>query len=190
VKAIVGLGNPGEEYRKTRHNIGFMVIDEMARQASVRFKKKYGCLLGATHCDDETVLLAKPQTFMNGSGKATLRLRDSYSLHPSDLIVVHDDLDLAFGRLRIRSGGGAGGHLGVASVLSALAEGGFFRIRVGIGRPGFGEDPTDFVLSCFNAEEQELLQAIVQRSTDAAWCLVRDGPTIAMNRFSRKKTTE
>jgi PTH1 family peptidyl-tRNA hydrolase len=123
---------------------------------------------------------------MNESGEAVLRLRDEFSLQPSDMILLHDDLDLSFGRLRVRRGGGGGGHRGVASVLSALGDPDFFRIRIGIGRPQAGEDPVDFVLSRFSPEERVVLPSILQRSADAAWCLISEGAEVAMNRFNRK----
>lgn len=186
MKAIIGLGNPGKKYQETRHNVGFMVIDEIAGRVGGRLLKHRYASLRETKRASEPVLLAKPKTFMNQSGEAVMRLRDEFSLQPSDVILVHDDLDLSFGRLRIRRGGGNGGHRGVASVLTALGDPDFFRIRVGIGRPDAGEDPVDFVLSRFRREERAILPSILQRSADAAWCLVSEGAEVAMNRFNRK----
>ena len=187
MKAVIGLGNPGEQYRGTRHNIGFLVVDEVAKKAGARFKKKHTCLLAEACRGSKKVLVAKPQTFMNCSGEAVRKLRDVFSLRRSDFIIVHDDLDLAFGRLQVRSGGGAGGHRGVASVQAELWGEDFFHVRIGIGRPGLAEDPVHFVLSSFSQEEQELVPEIVHRSADAVWCLISEGSETAMNRFNRKK---
>ena len=187
MKAVIGLGNPGEEYRLTRHNIGFQVVDEIARQVGARLKRKHASLVAEASLGGQKVLLAKPQTFMNGSGEAVVKLSETFSLDPSDFIVVHDDLDLDFGRLRIRFGGGTGGHRGIGSVRAGLSGGDFYRVRIGIGRPGRGEDPTRFVLSAFNRLEEDLIPEILQRSAAAVECLIRKGLDAARNAFNKRK---
>lgn len=186
MKVIVGLGNPGKRYERTRHNVGFLVVDRIASEKRVSVtKKKYRSLVGNWQGDGETTLLVKPQTYMNSSGEAVKNLFRYLPVAVRDLVVVHDDLDLPFGRIRIRPRGGAGGHRGVLSILQALGEEGFFRIRVGIGRPPQGLDPTDFVLQPFADDEAASLSRIVSRAVLAVETLLKEGPQRAMETFNR-----
>jgi peptidyl-tRNA hydrolase, PTH1 family len=186
VKLVVGLGNPGRKYEHTRHNLGFLIIDQIARQSQVAVKKKLcDALVGEWSNDGERVLLVKPQTYMNRSGESVKALLDHFRSEPEDLTVIHDDLDLAFGRLRIRPTGGAGGHRGVLSIMESLAGARFYRVRVGIGRPPDGIDPVDFVLEPFASQEVDQLDEVVSRGSEAVISLLREGEQRAMERFNR-----
>ena len=186
MKLVLGLGNPGKKYERTRHNLGFLVVDRLASVKGIAVKKrKYDCLIGDWQADGERVLLAKPQTFMNHSGEAVRDLFRFFPLTIKDLVVIHDDLDLPFGRIRIRPRGGAAGHRGILSILGTLGEEGFYRIRIGIGRPPTGVDPTDFVLAPFSPEESALLDPIVSKAAAAAQCLLEEGLHRAMEKFNR-----
>lgn len=188
MKLIVGLGNPGKKYERTRHNLGFLVVDRLADEKGIALnKRKYDCLIGDWQIDQERVLLVKPQTFMNHSGTAVKNLLRFLPVTAEDLVVIHDDLDLPLGRIRIRPRGGAGGHRGILSILEALGEESFYRIRMGIGRPQPGIDPTEFVLAPFSGEETALLSQIVSRGSAAVECLLQDGPHRAMEKFNRAK---
>lgn len=142
-------------------------------------------MIGDWETNGEKVLLVKPQTYMNHSGEAVRSLFGYFPVSVNDLVVIHDDIDLPFGRIRIRSRGGAGGHRGMASILEALGEEGFFRVRVGIGRPPPGVDPTDYVLERFSPLDSRHLEQIVSRAADAVHCLVKEGLQTAMERFNR-----
>ncbi len=186
MKVVVGLGNPGKKYAQTRHNLGFLVVDRIASENHVTVKrKKRDSLIGEWQADGERVLLVKPQTFMNHSGEAVRQLLRLFPFTARDLIVIHDDLDLPFGRIRIRPRGGAGGHRGMASILEALGEEDFFRVRVGIGRPPAGVDPTDYVLERFSPLDSRHLGQIVSRAADAVHCLVKEGSQRAMEKFNQ-----
>jgi PTH1 family peptidyl-tRNA hydrolase len=188
VKLVVGLGNPGPEYAPTRHNAGFRVIDELARRhgiALARERRVHGLFGRGRVCGVELGLL-EPHTFMNLSGKAVLAVATASPLGDitSDLVVVYDDLDLPFGRLRIRPGGGAGGQKGLADIQNRLGRSDFPRMRFGIGRPPPGEDPVEYVLASFDAEQQAGLGDVLARAADALEAIVADGVQLAMNRFN------
>lgn len=186
MKLVVGLGNPGKRYHQTRHNIGFRVIDHIAAQQGVSVnKKRCESLVGEWIWEGEKILLAKPQTYMNRSGEAIKRLLREVHATGQEMVVVYDDLDLPFGRIRIRPGGSAGGHRGALSILESLAGAPFFRLRVGIGRPPEGVDPVDFVLAPFTSEEAGYLDALVDRAANAVLCLLREGGERAMLEFNR-----
>ena len=185
MKLVVGLGNPGARYRRTRHNLGFRVVDRLAARWNVTVGgRRHDTELGEGSCAAERVMLAKPLTFMNLSGEAVTRLRRAYRCDAADIIAVYDELDLPFGRIRVRRGGGPGGHRGVVSLIEALgAE--FSRVRIGIGRPPGGADPAEFVLEAFTADEAPRLDAIVDRAADAVESLIRDGLEKTMGEFNR-----
>jgi peptidyl-tRNA hydrolase, PTH1 family len=186
VKLVVGLGNPGRKYGRTRHNLGFMVVDRIAAKNGVAIKRKVGdTLVGEWLSAEESVLLAKPQTYMNRSGDAVKTLLEEFFTSANDLIVVYDDLDLPFGRIRIRPQGSAGGHRGVLSIMEALSGEPFYRVRVGIGRPPEGIEPTDYVLEAFNAQEVTELDDLIVRASEAVISLIRDGAQRAMEHFNR-----
>lgn len=186
MKLVLGLGNPGKKYERTRHNMGFLVLDRVASERKILIgQRKYRSLIGEFRADGEKILLVKPQTFMNRSGDAVQDLFRYLKAKVHDLVVVHDDLDLPFGRVRIRSRGSAGGHRGMLSILEAVGEEGFLRVRVGIGRPPAGVDPTDYVLQNFSAAEAGMLTDVVARASAAVQCLLEEGSQRAMERFNR-----
>jgi PTH1 family peptidyl-tRNA hydrolase len=185
MKVVVGLGNPGARYRKTRHNLGFMVVDRLAERWGMPLGgRRFQAELGVGTVAETRTVLAKPLTFMNASGDAVARLRRAYRLEPAAIIAVHDDLDLELGRVRVRGGGGPGGHRGVASLIAALGAG-FLRVRIGIGRPSGGRDPVEFVLEPFTPAERPLMEAAIERAADAVESLLRDGLARTMNAFNR-----
>jgi PTH1 family peptidyl-tRNA hydrolase len=182
---LVGLGNPGRQYVTTRHNVGFMLIDRLAvrlEASGMRLQSK--ALVSTARFERHKVLLAKPQTYMNLSGHSVHGLANFYKLPLERLLVAHDDLDLPFGTLRVRPGGGAGGQKGVASAIEQLGSRDFARLRIGIGRPPGRMDPSDYVLQGFSDEEQEVLPAILDRATVAALTFITDGLQAAMNRVN------
>jgi PTH1 family peptidyl-tRNA hydrolase len=186
VKLIVGLGNPGSRYEATRHNLGFLIIDRIAARQRIKLRTELqDALVGTGFIDREEIVLAKPQAYMNRSGPAVASLLQRFGMAADDLIVINDDLDLPFGRIRIRPGGSAGGHRGLASIAESLAGASFCRVRVGIGRPPEGADAAEFVLESFSAEELGQLSEIVERGADSVLCLVRHGVAIAMANYNR-----
>jgi PTH1 family peptidyl-tRNA hydrolase len=187
LKLIVGLGNPGPEYAATRHNIGFMVTATLAERNGIALKRKghqgiYG--VGRVAGTEATILL--PQTYMNRSGTSVVSACQSLGVKPGDLIVVHDEIDLDFGALRIKIGGGHGGHNGLRSIAGALGETEYNRLRLGIGRPPAGGDVSRYVLSCFNAAERAQLQEYTEKAADALELLVQKGPQEAMNLYNNR----
>jgi PTH1 family peptidyl-tRNA hydrolase len=186
VKIVVGLGNPGRKYGRTRHNLGFLIIDEIARQNRVAVKTRLcDALVGEWSSNAERVLLVKPQTYVNRSGESVKCLLDHFGSTPVDLVVIYDDLDLAFGRIRIRPAGRAGGHRGVLSIAESLAGAPFYRVRIGIGRPPEGIGAVDFVLEHFTFQELDELDAVVSRASEAVVSLLREGGQRAMEQFNR-----
>ncbi len=184
---FVGLGNPGREYKVNRHNIGFMVIDRLSVRLTLsltRFHSK--ALVGDTHYEGKKLLLAKPQTYMNLSGQAVAGLTRFYKLPLSNLLVIHDDLDLPFGTLRLRPGGGSGGQKGVASIIESLGTQAFPRLRLGIGRPPGRMDAAAYVLQDFPDSDSILLSEVLDRAADAALCFLSCGLDEAMNRFNAR----
>lgn len=184
---VVGLGNPGREYSGTRHNVGFMTLDLLAKRLGVRFdhREARAQVAEAPGPGDTStsILLAKPQTFMNLSGESAGPLLKKCGLGANDMWVVYDELDLPFGRLRIRRSGGAGGHNGVASLIERVGTNHFPRFRVGIGRPD-EPDPVDHLLSPFTDEERERLPALLELAADAVEAGLEEGLEASMNRFN------
>jgi len=177
---IVGLGNPGQDYARTRHNIGFMVVDELARRAGVALRCGSGLYrAGEARLGDVYAILAEPLTFMNESGAAVCQLLRQYGISAAQLLVVHDDVDLPFGRLRLRPGGSAAGHRGLLSIIAALGTDRFARLRVGIGRPQEGS-VRDYVLSPFTSEEGQVLPLLLDRACGAVMTFLREGVEKAM----------
>lgn len=184
-RMVVGLGNPGAEYANTRHNAGFMVVDLLAENLRVSYwKDEAGAKVGAVRFGDEDLVLAKPQTFMNLSGTAVRRLLDAYDVAPGDLIVVHDDLDLPEETVRVKRGGGHGGHNGLRSLTQALGTSEFVRVRVGIGRPPGRQDPADYVLEPMRREVAERLEAVVPHAAQAVLHVLEHGVESAMQEYN------
>jgi len=184
---IVGLGNPGRDYARHRHNMGFRVVDALARAHGLAFARKKGAKarVAEGRIAGRDVVLAKPQTFMNLSGKAVARLSRLYDIPPDRILVIYDDLDLPLGRLRLRSEGGAGGHKGLRSIIDLLGTRSFPRLRVGIDRPPGNMDAADYVLQPFDQEQQSLVEPIVERAMAAVLCWLDEGIALAMDRFNR-----
>ena len=184
---IVGLGNPGKRYEATRHNIGFMVLEKLARDWEVEVKNRsFNALWGKRTIAGNNVLLAKPQTFMNLSGTAVRQLQSFFKTDISNLIVIHDDLDLPFGAIRLKSGGGTAGHKGLASIESNLGTSGFVRVRLGIGKPVDKSRIEGYVLEPFRKEEQEVLPEVVGRAADACAEIVLNGLQKAIGKYQTK----
>jgi len=182
MKIVVGLGNPGRQYERTRHNVGFQVLDILAERYGVVFAPhKFQCLAAQVRVGVEKALLVKPLTYMNLSGQAVAPLVRFYKVPLEDLLVVYDDMDLPLGALRMRPKGGAGGHKGMKSVIQHLGSQDFPRLRVGIGRPPGRMDPVDYVLSRFSAQEEEVMQIVRERAADAIEKWLREGIEAAMN---------
>lgn len=189
---IAGLGNPGRKYEKTRHNMGFLVLDEFADRHGIKVSKiKHKALVGEGRVGGEKVLLVKPQTYMNLSGESLREVMSYYDVPIKNLIVVYDDLDIGAGALRIRKKGSAGSHNGMKSVIYQLQSDDFPRVRVGIGA-GSGMDWKDFVTGRVSGDEADILAKAVGRAAEALDCILEDGIDIAMNRFntSRKASEE
>lgn len=181
---VVGLGNPGPDYAQTRHNLGFMVADRLATRLGSTFKahRRSGAEILTGRLGGHSVVLAKPRSYMNESGRQVAPLAKFYSVPPADIVVIHDDLDLDFGRIRLKLGGGEGGHNGLRSVATALGTKEFQRVRIGIGRPPGRKDPAAFVLEKFSAAERAEVPTICEQATDATELLIELGLEPAQNR--------
>ena len=182
---VVGLGNPGPEYAETRHNVGVRVVELLAARAGGgRFSKhKSNADVLEGRLAGRRAVLAVPRTFMNVSGGPVAGLLRYYGVEPTDLVVVHDDLDLGFGVVRLKQGGGEGGHNGLRSISASIGTKDYLRVRFGIGRPPGRQDPADFVLKRFSGAERKELEFAVDLAADAAEALLRDGLEPAQNRF-------
>lgn len=191
MKIIVGLGNPGPLYERSRHNVGFQVIDRLSAVHHILIStKRFKALLGKGRIDSREIVLIKPMTFMNRSGEAVQKALHFFEADCEDLIVIHDDLDLPLGKLRFKSRGGDGGHLGVRSIIESVGGNQFPRLKIGIGRPPEGVDPATYVLSSFFPDEEPLLRKVVDQATEALKVMLIEGMQIAMNRFQKKSKTE
>ena len=182
---VVGLGNPGPAYAGTRHNAGAMVADILADRVRGRFKShRARADVVETRFGDQRVVLAKPRSYMNESGGPVVALRDFFKLPVERIVAVHDELDLDFGILRLKLGGGDNGHNGLKSLRRSLGSGEFHRVRVGIGRPPGRQDPADWVLRDFSATERKDLGLHLERAADAVETLIADGPATAQNQYN------
>jgi peptidyl-tRNA hydrolase, PTH1 family len=189
MKVIAGLGNPGQEYSQTKHNVGFMFVDALAGRLHIdnMWKDKFEAKIVEGHIGGEKVILVKPQTYMNDSGRALGPILHWYKLGTKDLIVVHDDMDIEAGTLRIRRKGSAGGHNGIKSILANVEDENFARVRIGIGRPLPGWTVVNHVLAKFSDEDVLKIKEVVNYLLPAVECIVTDGIDLAMNRFNPKK---
>jgi len=182
---IVGLGNPGREYKDNRHNVGFMLIDRLSVRLNARMSRVQAkALVGSVNHEGNKIILAKPQTYMNLSGQSIQGLARFYKLPLENMIVAHDDLDLPFGTIRIRPGGGPGGQRGIASTIERLGTKDFRRLRIGIGRPPGRMDPAAYVLQDFAKADQNLLSEILDHAANAALTFIAEGLDAAMNKFN------
>ncbi len=187
---VVGLGNPGTQYAGNRHNVGRMVVDELASRLGARFsrhKTGAGVAEGRDRPGGTRFVLAAPQTYMNESGRPVGALAKFYSLAPERVIVVHDELDIPFDTVRLKSGGGHGGHNGIRDIASAIGSPDFTRVRIGIGRPPGRQDAADFVLRPFTGVEREVLPSLLSDAVDAAELVITDGLVAAQAKFHAPK---
>ncbi len=189
---IVGLGNPGERYRFTRHNIGFQVLEFLAVEWSIPInREKMGACWGRGSFENNDVILLKPNTFMNLSGEVVSRFVRYFRINIEDMMVVYDDIDLEFGTTRIREGGGSGGHKGVQSIIEKLGDNKFIRIRMGVDRPEKTYDVSNYVLGVFDQHQRGAVKSYINQAAEAIKTVVSEGMVVAMNRFNRKvKLTE
>jgi PTH1 family peptidyl-tRNA hydrolase len=188
---VVGLGNPGSRYARNRHNAGFMVLDELRRRAgSSTPRLKLGAELSEATLAGVPVLLCKPMEFMNCSGLAVQRAAAFWKIPPEQAVVVHDELDVPMGRLKLSFGGGSGGHNGLQSIIQEWGSQDFSRVRLGIGRPPAQWDPADYVLADFAEDEQRLLPDLIAEAADASETIVKSGLQVAMNIFNKRKKNE
>ena len=183
---IVGLGNPGEEYRDTRHNVGFLLVEELLRRhGGGRLRREGGCLVARAKVDGVETLLVEPQGYMNLSGRPVAELQRRHELTPGAILVAHDEMDLELGRVQLRRSGGTAGHRGLESVREALGTDRFARARLGIGRPHASVDPADYVLTTFKRSEKPAVEEMLDWAAEGVACYVREGIEAAMNRFNR-----
>lgn len=191
MKIIAGLGNPGAEYARTKHNVGFMLVDALAERLGVdAWREKFNALVAEGRIGAQKVLLVKPLTYMNESGRALAPLLDWYKLAPEELIVVHDDMDIAVGTIRLRRKGSAGGHNGIKSLLAHIGSQEFSRVRIGIGRPLPVWTVVRHVLAPFSAEDGPKVHEAIAYLLPAVECIVTDGIDMAMNRYNPRKKKE
>lgn len=182
---IIGLGNPGLAYRHTRHNFGFLAIDELAKDLNIPLKRlKFRAMIGEGRFGDNKVVIVKPMTFMNESGRAVAPLIRFFKLPLSNLLVIHDDLDLPLGTLRLRPSGGTSGQRGMASIITQLGTQEFPRMRLGIGRPPGQMDPVDYVLKDFLPSEKELFTMVLRTVVEASQTFINEGLTHTMNKYN------
>ncbi len=193
MKLIVGLGNLGQGYANNRHNVGFICLSHFARTQGIRFDKKQGkARVGTGEVAGNKVVLAKPQTYMNLSRESVSRLIKKFDINLNNLIIIHDDLDLPLGRIRIRHGGSSGGHKGIDSIINKLGSQDFIHLRVGIGRPTENEDTTEFsddeiityVLGDFTPDEKQTIAQVMSKVSEAILCLLTESLTAAMNKYN------
>ncbi len=190
LRMVVGLGNPGEAYSRTRHNTGFVVVDALAEAYTIPLNKtKYDTVFGRGTIEGMDVLLAKPMAYMNRSGFPVQRLAHYFRILREDLLVVHDDIDLAIGRLKIKEKGGDAGHKGIRSMMNAFGGGDFTRLRVGVGRSESDTSVSDHVLGTFRTEEEEIMNIIIKRAKDAVVSTLSKGIAEGMNRFNNTTIT-
>ena len=181
---IVGLGNPGRKYSKTRHNAGFMVTDEIGQRYGIEFQDKERYRIGKGSIEENHVILIEPLTFMNRSGSAVLEVMKRYSIPLESLIIIHDDIDMVTGKVRIRKRGASGGHKGMESIIQSLGSKEFIRVKIGVGR-GEGVPVEEYVLSKFSREEIPAIKDSIKMASDAVVSILKDGPEKAMNNFNK-----
>jgi len=199
VKLIVGLGNPGRRYEKSRHNLGFLCVNRLARDFNIKMNKSQGkARTGKGRIAGNEVLLARPQTYMNLSGESVKLLLNRTHTGPEELIVIHDDLDLPVGKIRVRFGGGSGGHKGINSIFQETGSRDFYRIRIGIGRPVRfknnieieEDDVIDYVLSNFTKDELKIIEKSIPLASEAVVSLIIEGLTATMNKYNSNSVEE
>jgi len=187
LRLVVGLGNPGARYENTRHNAGFMIADKIAQDFNISLgKRKFDCVYGRGFIEEVEVLLAKPMAFMNRSGPPIQKLAHFFRIQSKEMVVIHDDIDLVFGRFKIKEKGGHGGHNGIRSLMDAFGGGDFVRLRIGIGRSELRESVTNHVLGRFSGQNAEFLTRIISGGRDAVVAVLCKGTKAGMNLFNGK----
>lgn len=195
-RLVAGLGNPGKKYADTRHNVGFMVADELARSYNLSFQNsRFDAEIAKGDIGGRKVIIAKPLSFMNLSGHPIHGIADYFRITSEDMLVVYDDIDLAFGRIQLRQKGGHGGHKGIKSIMETFGGDSFVRLRVGVGRPAMRQTAADYVLGEFSKDEKSVLYQIIERAKDAVVTVLCKSAQIGMNEFNNKlfpmgKTTD
>ena len=186
MKLVVGLGNPGLEYRNSRHNLGFMALNALAKDLLLEFKldKESRSMLATTFFNKEDVILCKPLTYMNLSGESVLKLKTINKLNPRDILVVCDDISLELGRLRIRAKGSSGGHKGLNSIIKVLGSNEFSRLRIGVSLPEKNQDVSDYVLTDFSSSEKKPIRQGLDTAKEAVLCWLKEGIETAMNKYN------
>ncbi|MEI0610936.1 aminoacyl-tRNA hydrolase [Brachyspira pilosicoli] len=187
-KLVIGLGNPGEEYKNHRHNIGFIIIDKLAQNLSLKFdNNKKKSLFTRAKLNNTDFILLKPQTFMNLSGESAIYISKFFNIKPEDIIVIYDDMDIPFGTFKIKKGGSSGGHNGIKSLIAQLQTDNFIRLRVGIGRPSFGKKVNDYVLSSFSKSERENIDNdLGENVIEAIKTILFESYTTAQNKYNKR----
>lgn len=187
-KLVIGLGNPGEEYKNHRHNIGFIIIDKLAQNLYLKFdNNKKKSLFTRAKLNNTDFILLKPQTFMNLSGESAIYISKFFNIKPEDIIVIYDDMDIPFGTFKIKKGGSSGGHNGIKSLIAQLQTDDFIRLRVGIGRPSFGKKVNDYVLSSFSKSERENIDNdLGENVIEAIKTILFESYTIAQNKYNKR----
>jgi len=187
IRLVVGLGNPGDAYHETRHNAGFLVLDKAAETFSIAMdRRKFDVVMGRGLIGSQEVILAKPQAYMNRSGPPIVKLANYFKILCKETLIVHDDIDLSFGKIKIKENGGHGGHNGLRSLIDAFGGGEFTRLRIGIGRSE-AITVTNHVLGKFNSAEMSVLDQIISKAREAVVMILRNGPQEAMNTFNNRK---
>lgn len=187
IKLVVGLGNPGEEYADNRHNAGFMAIDKLVEELRANYwKSEHGAMTAHVKRGGEELILAKPQSFMNASGGPVSKIASAYRIAPEEVLVIHDEMDIPAGDVRVKCGGGHGGHNGLKSIHAKLGSDAYVRVRVGIGHPPGRKPVVDYVLQSPRGAELEAFQTAINVAAEAALCIVDEGATKAQNRYNTK----
>ena len=184
MKVIAGLGNPGEKYAYTRHNIGFMVIAELAERYNINSSYKFDGLVGDFFMGGEKIIVFQPMKYMNKSGQPIFKLMDYFQIEADDLLVIHDDLDLDLGKMRFKQNGGSGGHNGIKSIINNLGTDKFNRLKVGIGRPPENIPVPDFVLTNFQGEEKKISERVIEQAASAVELMIKEDIMKAMNKYN------
>ncbi len=187
MQLIVGLGNPGKGYKYTRHNIGFLVADALAKKLSIQLKRKQDYFWAKATINNKPVIIAKPRKFVNLSGESLKKMGSDFGIKPSEMLIIHDDADLPFGVLKIKRGGSSAGHKGIESIIQKLGSPDFPRIRIGIGRDN--KDLKDYVLSEFSSPEKEVIQSAIDLSVNAIFTFINEGVNKAMLNFNKRTKT-
>ncbi|RMF92434.1 MAG: aminoacyl-tRNA hydrolase [Candidatus Schekmanbacteria bacterium] len=190
MKIVCGIGNPGLIYKPTRHNIGWQVIDYLKKKIGFNFQRHKLSYWAEVEIEGKDAVILKPRTFVNLSGNAVKYFLEKYSVNIDDVIVIHDDLDLLPGKVKIKKGGGHGGHKGIKSIIDVLGDSNFSRIRVGIGKPFNKEDVVEYVLSSPNKDEKDKIREAIEIAAEAVEYIIENGETAAMNKFNSRNKEE